>query len=240
MHRSFLPSLLKETLPDNDPLHRLAALPVNSAGLALTYPVESADAKCRASEVTNSHIIQVMREKEIFSLHDHRATTSKFKAEIKKQKEAAHKSALVAILNPLPRSLSRTIMRGTATGAWLTVLPSTSADIELSSDEFCDSLHIRYGRTPAGLQPTCDGCGASFNTCHAFSCAKGGLVINRHNELRDELSNMASRAFQPSAVRHEPKSPQILPRPSLTAMYTNSRERRSWRCPCTRTMGKGG
>jgi hypothetical protein len=54
--------------------------------------------------------MQVMREKEIFSLQDYRATTSKVKAEIKKQQEEAHKLALVAILNPLPRSLSRTIM----------------------------------------------------------------------------------------------------------------------------------
>jgi hypothetical protein len=74
----------------------------------------------------------------------------------------------------------------------------------MSSDEFCDSLHIRYGRTPAGLQPACDGCGASFNTHHAFSCAKGGLVIIRHKELRDALCDMASRAFPPSAVRDEP------------------------------------
>jgi hypothetical protein len=44
IYRSFLPSLLKETLPDNDPLHRPAALPVKSAGLALTDPVESVDA----------------------------------------------------------------------------------------------------------------------------------------------------------------------------------------------------
>jgi hypothetical protein len=36
MHRSFLPFLLKETLPDNDQLHRLAALPMKSTRLALT------------------------------------------------------------------------------------------------------------------------------------------------------------------------------------------------------------
>jgi hypothetical protein len=80
IHRPLFPSLLKETLLDNDPLHRLAALPVKSAGLALTDPVESADANFQASEVTNSHIIQVMRGKEIFSLQDHQETTSKVKA----------------------------------------------------------------------------------------------------------------------------------------------------------------
>jgi hypothetical protein len=39
----------------------------------------------------------VTRGNEIFSLQDYRATTSKIKAEIKKQKEAAHKSALPVI-----------------------------------------------------------------------------------------------------------------------------------------------
>ena len=33
---------------------------------------------------------------------------------------------------------------------------------------------------------------------------KGGNVICRHNEIRDELSYMASRAITPSAVRDEP------------------------------------
>jgi hypothetical protein len=68
-----------------------------------------------------------MRGKEILSLQDHQATTSKVKAGIKKQKEAAHKSALATILNPLPRSLARTIMRGTETVAWLMGLPSKIA-----------------------------------------------------------------------------------------------------------------
>jgi hypothetical protein len=57
---------VKRTLtPDNDPLHRLGALPVKSASLALTDPVENADADFLASEVTNSHTIHVMRGKEI-------------------------------------------------------------------------------------------------------------------------------------------------------------------------------
>jgi hypothetical protein len=40
---------------------------------------------------------------------------------------------------------------------------------------------------------------------YAFSCDKGGLVIIQHDELRDEVCDMAFRAFQPSAVRDEPK-----------------------------------
>jgi hypothetical protein len=33
----------------------------------------------------------------------------------------------------------------------------------------------------------------------------GGLVTSRHNDIRDELSDLASKAFIPSAVRDEPK-----------------------------------
>jgi hypothetical protein len=100
--------------------------------------------------------------------------------------------------------LSRISRRGCKMGAWLSVLPSTIAGTELSSDEFYDSLYIRYGCTPAGMQPTCDGRGASFNTYHAFSCAKCALIITRHNELRDELCDMTFRAFQPSMLHNEP------------------------------------
>jgi hypothetical protein len=86
--------------------------------------------------------MQVMREQETFSLQNHRSTTSKVKAEIKKQKEGVHKTAVAGILNPLPRIILRTLMHGSETGSRLMVLPLTIAGTELSLDEFCDSLHI--------------------------------------------------------------------------------------------------
>jgi hypothetical protein len=45
----------------------------------------------------------------------------------------------------------------------------------------------------------------TFSVPHALECKKGGLVISHHNEIRDELSDLASKAFSPSAVRDEPK-----------------------------------
>jgi hypothetical protein len=38
---------------------------------------------------------------------------------------------------------------------------------------------------------------------HAFSCVKGGFIIIRHNELRDEFCDVMSRAFQPLVVCYE-------------------------------------
>jgi hypothetical protein len=45
----------------------------------------------------------------------------------------------------------------------------------------------------------------TFSVPHALECKKGGLVISRHNEIRDELSDLASKALSPSPVRDEPK-----------------------------------
>jgi hypothetical protein len=38
-----------------------------------------------------------------------------------------------------------------------------------------------------------------------LSCKKGGLVISRHNKIQDALSDLASQALFPSAVRNEPR-----------------------------------
>ena len=74
----------------------------------------------------------------------------------------------------------------------------------LSPQEFRDALFLRYARTPPDLPKKCDGCDATFNVAHGLSCKKGGLVILRHNEIRDELGALSSRALTNSAIRDEP------------------------------------
>ena len=46
------------------------------------------------------------------------------------------------------------------------------------------SIRIRYN-IPIERLPTICVCGDSFSLQHALSCPKGGLVIIRHNELRN-------------------------------------------------------
>ena len=76
---------------------------------------------------------------------------------------------------------------------------------ELSAVEFRDALHMRYARTPLGLQPNCEGCGQQLIVWHALACKKFGLVHSRNNAIRDELVDLESKAFSPSAVRNKPK-----------------------------------
>ena len=56
-------------------------------------------------------------------------------------------------------------------------------------------LAIRYLRDPPYLPPKCDGCGTALTLQHALDCKKGGLVIQRHNEIRDCIGDIASQVW---------------------------------------------
>ena len=62
---------------------------------------------------------------------------------------------------------------------------------DLAPIEFRDALALRYLRTPPGLPSRCDGCGESFTLQLGLDCPKGGLIIQRYNEIRDCLGDMA-------------------------------------------------
>ena len=58
--------------------------------------------------------------------------------------------------------------------------------------------------TPLNLPKLCDGCHCPFTVAHALSCMKGGLVIMRHNEMRNDLISVCQTCFAKGAVRDEP------------------------------------
>ena len=72
----------------------------------------------------------------------------------------------------------------------------------MSAQEFRDALAIQYIHPLLNIPEYCDGCGLPFNLPHALSCRKGGLVIRRHNEIRDAFGDLASLVW--NQVRREP------------------------------------
>jgi hypothetical protein len=82
-------------------------------------------------------------------------------------------------------------------------MPFTVNGTELSAQEFRDALLLRHTRTPGDLPSQCDGCSAKFYVRHALECKVGGLIILQHNEINEELCDLASKALAPSAVRVE-------------------------------------
>jgi hypothetical protein len=88
------------------------------------------------------------------------------------------------------------------TSSWLTVLPLAEHHFDLSPTEFRDGLSMRYRRPFKNLPSSCDGCGESFSLDHALNCKKGGLIIQRHNEIRDAVGDLAALAW--TQVHREP------------------------------------
>ena len=86
--------------------------------------------------------------------------------------------------------------------SWLNVIPVAKHNFDLTAQEFRDSLAIRYKKPLLEVPPNCDGCNALFDLSHALSCRKGGLVTQRHNEVRDAFGDLASLAY--SQVIKEP------------------------------------
>ena len=82
--------------------------------------------------------------------------------------------------------------------------PSTVNGTDLGEQEWRNALFLRYDINPLDLLSHCDGCQVKFLISHALNCKKGGLVTARHNEIRDGVADLASKAFTTSHMRNDP------------------------------------
>eukprot|EP00923_Selenidium_pygospionis_P058524 GHVN01102707.1.p1 GENE.GHVN01102707.1~~GHVN01102707.1.p1 ORF type:complete len:143 (+),score=19.92 GHVN01102707.1:388-816(+) len=113
---------------------------------------------------------------------------------VKRDKEREVLSDAIALL---PHDRQRAVVR-VANGKcsqWLTAPPATSHHFDLSPIEFRDAIGLRYKLPLPDLPTHCDGCGAECDTDHLLNCKVGGLVVRRHNEVRDTLGDLLSVAL---------------------------------------------
>ena len=201
--KKFIPALFGTEL--EDPAVRiLSTLPVKEAGMAIPNPTKTARQNYNASTVAVGHLVQAIRGRDQFRPADHYSVIQSAKKATLERKQDQAKDTLRELSAKMSKVKSRTILRGKETGGWLSLMPSMVSGTELSPQEFRDSLHLRYHMRPKDLPKECDGCGHPFSIQHALACKKGGLVHARHDEVRDEVADLAVRAFTPSSVRYEP------------------------------------
>ena len=55
---------------------------------------------------------------------------------------------------------------------------------------------LQRGRDWSLMPVHCDGCGEDYSLTHALDCRKGGLVTQRHNEIRDALGDLAALGYR--------------------------------------------
>ena len=117
------------------------------------------------------------------------------------------KDELDEMLAVLPAHQKRAIDNNCS--LWLTSLPLMNDNFDLSATEFRDAPCVRYRKPLKRSFSRCDGCQQDFDLQHALSCKKGGLVILRHNEIRDAVGDLASILWKD--VKREPvvKEPDV-------------------------------
>lgn len=139
-------------------------------------------------------------------------------------KKAFHERELQLILETEPPDYVRAIERGRETGSWLTITPMTLNRTVISPLEFTDGLSLRYHLILPDFPKICDGFNSRTSVRHALKCNHGGMVISRHNKVRDELSFILSQALTPSSVRSEPLIFPTSPTMPTTGMMEDERE----------------
>ncbi len=192
----FLPKLFGVEVSIQD--RGLYELPIRFAGLGIPNPVITADAAHQTSRKCAEYLATSIRNQATsFDVGAHRACVQVNRQEARSERQKELQGDFTSLADKLPAEKRRTVRRAmdNPTGAWLTVKPSARNDTALSPREFRDGLAMRYGKPLIHLPSTCDGCGSKFSVDHGLNCPNGGNVIQRHNELRDAVGQLASLAY---------------------------------------------
>ena len=75
-------------------------------------------------------------------------------------------------------------------------------NFNLTAQEFRDALAVRYKKPLLSIPPYCNGCGTPYSLNHSLICKKGGLIVQRHNEIRDAVGDLAALLW--NQVKREP------------------------------------
>ena len=143
-------------------------------------------------EITKETTNKVMRNE--IQFQENRVSTTKLKSNIKNQKKKLNDAKLLEVTNNTSfKTKLRSIEASTENGAsiCLTVIP-TKQFVFLEKQSIWNAIRMRYN-IPLERSPTLCVCGDSFNLQHALSCPQGGLVITRHNEMRNLTSEILGK-----------------------------------------------
>ena len=188
-HR-LIPALLDERVSTDDE-RELLALPVRLGRMGLINPAALSDqehknSKCATEELTRAIINQQRNLPD--NLHE---TNRAINSNIRSNRRKLQSESLEDIRSRMSDEEKRANSIACATGSsnWLSILPLEEKGFSVTKQELWDAINIQYNWTLTRLPANC-ACGTSFDVPHAFSCKKGGFVVNRHNELRDLTANL--------------------------------------------------
>ena len=191
--------------------------------MGVRNPTENDKIAYTTSRAGTRHIVDAIIGKMEFSLPDHNVLMSDAMANmhttLQQQDEfILHTTLSNSELNAKTRRAIQRAVEGKIS-SWLTALPLAHHHFDLSATEFRDALALRYNRPLLKLPANCDGCGAATSLEHALDCKKGGLVTQRHNEVRDVIGDLASLVYKKEPIVQEANDTEGVP---VTAKFVLS------------------
>lgn len=147
-------------------------------------------------------LVDAITNHEVFCLSGHLVHLDMVHFSVSGNHEDQFYQSLSSLLSSLPSLTTRAVQRAMVfhTSCWLNVLPLAHHYFDLSAQKFRDALCLHY-RHPLSLMPaSCHGYG-DFSLTHALDCCKGGLVTQRHNEIRDALGDLATLGYREAVCK---------------------------------------
>ena len=163
-------------------------------GLGIDLPTVSANFLYAASRHATEVIVSAIKDATPFepSVHDDLVFVAQrhYQKQLDVRQEALF-SEVCQELDPLHQHAVRRA-RANDLSMWLSVVPIEKNNFDLTALQFRDALAVRYKKPLLSIPPRCDGCGAPSSLDHFLICKKGGLIVQRHNEIRDAIGDLSA------------------------------------------------
>ena len=184
IHFSFLPAMFGCEV---SPLElELFSLPVRFGGLGIPLPKHLANPLFNASRFATRVIVDSIRNVQPFELDVHDDIIIFAHRDYQRVCDSLFNDMVSEISSKLNPPHLHALQRARINdhSSWISVMIMEKDNFDFTAQEFRDALAIRYKKPLLSVPPFCDGCGSPSSLDHFLICRKGGLIIQRHNEIR--------------------------------------------------------
>ena len=169
----------------SEELRQVLRLPVMMGGMGIHDCIDTAITNYAASrKVCDRHIQLLLHQQQEYP--EDMPQIQKQEIEKGQEKEAHQTAVRATIYSEVSQQLKSQLdhMPRAGDSSWFSVRPLKESDLHPSKSDFRDLIRLPYLLTLENMPLTCV-CGKDCTITHALTCATGGFIIKRHNEVRD-------------------------------------------------------
>ena len=205
IRKHLIPALF-QTTPDrvSDEMRLLLSHGVKQGGMNIRNPVAAADRLHEGSVEACAALVTSLTKDSRLDAQCHAQCVRQASTKARKERVDEEKVTVKVAMAAARPAEKRRLERIGRTGACWSLVPNKLNGTCMTKEEFFDNARLRYGWKPVDMCERCDGCNAPFTVEHALGCKKGGLVVQRHDDTRDEAGALAEMALTTSRVTYEP------------------------------------